>query len=69
MAAVGSGAEADGHFLDDDGHAEGENDERKEESDAEFGAGGGVGNHAGAVIFTEHDQDAGTDEQPEETGF
>ena len=69
VAAMGSGAEADGHFLDDDGHAKGEDDEREEESDAELGAGGGVGEHAGAVIFAEHDEDAGTGEQPEETGF
>src|SRR5271170_3859694 len=51
VTAMGSGAEADGHFLDDDGHAEGEGDEGDEESDAELGAGGGVGKHAGAVVF------------------
>ena len=30
VAAMGGGAEADGHFLDDDGHAEGEGDEGDE---------------------------------------
>ena len=69
VSAMGGGAEADGHFLDDDGHAEGEDDEGKEESDAEFGAGGGVGEHAGAVVFAQHDEDAGTDEQPQQARF
>ena len=69
MAAMGGGAEADGHFLDDDGHAEGEGDEGDEKTDAEFGAGGGVGEHAGPVVFAEHDEDAGADEQPEKARF
>ena len=51
VAAMGGGAEADGHFLDDDCHAEGEDDEGEEEADAELGAGGGVGEHAGAVVL------------------
>jgi len=29
----------------------------------------GVGDHAGAVIFAEHDEDTGTDKQPQETRF
>ena len=69
VAAMGSGAEADGHFLDDDGHAEGEGDEGEEKTDAELGAGSGVGEHAGAVVLSEHDEDAGADEQPQETGI
>ncbi len=40
----------------------------KKESDAEAGAGGGVGQHAGAVVLAEHDEDAGADEQPQEPG-
>src|SRR5208283_618687 len=64
VAAMGRGAEAHGHFLDDDGHAEGEGDEGDEESDTELGAGGGVGEHAGAVILSEHDEDTGADQQP-----
>ncbi len=52
VSAMGGGAEADGHFLDDDGHAEREGDEGEEESDAELGAGGGVGEHAGAVVLS-----------------
>ncbi len=68
VAAMGSGAEANGHFLHDDGHAEGEGDKGNEETDTELGAGSGVGEHAGAVILPEHDEDAGADEQPQETG-
>jgi type IV secretory pathway TrbL component len=41
----------------------------RKKADAELGAGGGVGEHAGAVVFTEHDQNAGADEQPQQTGF
>src|SRR5579872_2402826 len=69
VAAVGGGAEADSHFLNDDCHAEGEDDEGKEEADAEPGTSGGVGEHAGAVVLSEHNEDAGTDEEPEQTGF
>jgi hypothetical protein len=58
---MGGCAQADGHFLDYDGHAEREGDEGEEEADAEPGAGGGVGEHAGAVVLSEHDQDAGAD--------
>jgi len=32
----------------------------EKKTDAELGAGGGVGDHAGAVIFAEHDEDTGT---------
>src|SRR5579863_2371066 len=69
VAAMGGGAEADGHLLYDDCHAEGESDEGDEEADAEARAGGGVGEHAGAVVFSEHDEDAGADQQPQEAGF
>jgi hypothetical protein len=66
---MGGGAEADGHFLDYDCHAERQGDEGKKEADAEAGAGGGVGEHAGAVVLSEHNQDAGADEQPQEARF
>jgi len=65
---MGSGAEADGHFLDDASHDEGEHDEWEKESNAVVRAGGGIGEHAGAVIFSEHDEDAGADQQPEQAG-
>ena len=64
---MGGGAEADGHFLDDDGHAKRQGDEGDEEADAELGAGGGVGEHAGAVVLSQHDEDTGTHQQPEQT--
>jgi hypothetical protein len=60
------GTEAHGHFLDDTGHEESEDDEGKEEADAETGSSSGVGEHAGAIVFAEHDEDAGADEKPEE---
>ena len=69
VTAMRGGPEADGHFLDNDRHAKREGDERNEESDAELGTGGGIGQHAGAVVFSQHDQDAGADEQPEKAGF
>ena len=68
VSAMGGGAEAHGHFLNDAGHDEGEDDEGKEEADAVAGSGGGIGQHAGAVVLSEHDEDAGTDEQPEQPG-
>jgi hypothetical protein len=60
--------EADGHFLDYDRHAESEHYEGQEEADAEFGSGGGVGEHAGAVVFAQHDQDARAHQEPEKAG-
>ena len=62
MAAMGSGTKANGHLLDDDGHAEGQDDEGNKESDTELGTGSGVGEHAGSVILSEHDEYAGADE-------
>ncbi len=66
VSAMGGGAEADGHFLDDDCHAKGEGDKWEEEAYAELGAGGGVGEHAGAVVLSQHDEDAGADQQPQQ---
>ena len=68
MTAMSGGAEAHSHFLNDAGHEEGEHDEGQEEADAEARSGSGVGEHAGAIIFAEHDENARTDEQPEEAG-
>ena len=68
VTAVRGRAEAHGHFLDDAGHEEGEHDEGEEEADAEAGSGGGVGQHAGAIVFSKHDENAGTDEEPEKPG-
>src|ERR1700689_1403716 len=66
MSAWGGGAEADGHFLDDDCHAKREGDEGEEESDAKSRSGGGVGKHAGAVVFSQHNEDTGADQQPQQ---
>ena len=68
VSAMSGGAEAHRHFLDDAGHDEGEDDERQEEPDAEARAGRGIRQHAGPVVFAEHDQDAGADEQPQQPG-
>src|ERR1700727_637575 len=68
VTAVSGGAEAHGHFLDNAGHNKSEDDEWQEEADAETGSGGGIGQHAGAIVFAEHDEDTRTDEQPEQPG-
>jgi hypothetical protein len=59
-------AEAHGHFLYNNGHDKRKDNERKEESDAELRAGCGIGEHAGSVILTQHDQDARANEQPQQ---
>src|SRR5208282_822573 len=68
VSAMGGGAKADGHLLDDDCHAERQGDEGDEEADAELGSGGGVGEHAGTVVLPQHDQDTRADQQPQEAG-
>ena len=59
-------AEAHRHLLHHAGHEEGEHHEGDEETDAKSGACRGIREHAGAVILTEHDKNAGADEQPEQ---
>ena len=66
VAAMGDGAEAHRHFLHDETHDEGENDEGNEEADAEARAVGGVGKHAGGIVFAEEDENAGADQKPEQ---
>ena len=66
VSAMRGGAEAHGHFLNDDRHAEREGDERDEESYAKLGARSRVGEHARAVVFSQHDQDTGADQQPQQ---
>src|ERR1017187_4294558 len=68
VTAVRGGTEAHGHFLNDAGHQEGQNDEGQEETDAETSSRGGVRQHAGAVAFSQHDEEAGADEQPQQAG-
>ena len=66
VAAMSDGAETHGHFLHDEADQEREHNEGKEEADAETRAGGGIGKHAGRVIFAEEDQYAGSDEEPQQ---
>ncbi len=66
MAAMRGRAQADGHLLYDACHQEGEHDEGQEEADAETGSGRSIREHAGPVIFSEHDQNAGADQQPQQ---
>src|SRR5262249_38729858 len=66
VAAMGGGSQADCHLLNDARHQEGQNDKGQEKSDAETCARCGVGEHAGPVVFAEHDKDAGSDEKPEQ---
>src|SRR5271163_1003825 len=63
---MGGGAEADGHLLDDDRHAKCQDNKREEEADTEPGTGSGIGKHAGAIILSQHDEDTGADEQPQQ---
>src|SRR5579864_378683 len=67
MAAMSGGAHTHGHFLDHDRHGKGKNDEGEKETDAETSTGGGVRDHAGAVVFTQHHQDTGANQKPEQT--
>ena len=66
MAAMRRHAEPHRHFLHHERHQEGEQDERNEEADPIGRAGGGVGDHAGAVVLAHHDQHARTGQQPEQ---
>ena len=66
VAAFGGSAQPDGHFLYHIRHDEREHDERKEEADAVGRTGGRVRNHARPVVFAQHHEDAGADEQPEQ---
>ena len=67
MAAMRGGSQAHGHLLYDDGHAKRKNDEGDEESNSKPRARRGVGNHAGAVVLSQHDEDSGPDQQPQQT--
>ncbi len=66
MAAMRRHAEPHRHFLHDERHEEGEQNERDEEADPIGRAGGRVGDHAGAVVLPQHDQHARTGEEPEQ---
>ena len=66
MAAMRHCPEAHRHFLHDEGHDEGEQDERDEEADPVGRPRRRVGDHAGAVILAQHDQNARPGEQPEQ---
>ena len=65
---MGRGSEANRHFLNDASHHKREDDKRQKEPDAEAGSGRGVRQHAGAVVFPEHDENARADQKPEQTG-
>ena len=66
VAAMGDSAEAHGHFLHYESHDESEDDKRNEEADAVARAVGGVGKHAGGVVFAEEDENSGADQKPEQ---
>jgi hypothetical protein len=63
---MGGGAETHGHLLNYDRHAKRESNERKEESDAKLCTRSGIGEHAGPVVLSEHDQNARPDQQPQQ---
>ncbi len=66
VSAMGGGAQAHRHFLHDHRHGEGENNEGKEKSNAKPRPGCGIGQHARPVVFSQHHQDARTDQQPQQ---
>src|SRR5262249_12529435 len=65
MAAMSSRSDANRHLLDDYSHGKSKDDEWKKESHPEAGAGGGVGDHAGTVVFAEHHQNARAYQEPQ----
>jgi hypothetical protein len=66
MAALSCRPETNRHLLDDDSHREGENNEGKKETDSELRARRGIRQHTRAVVFTQHNQYARSNEQPEQ---
>src|SRR5690242_4222823 len=66
MTAMRSRAKAHGHLLHNERHEECQNHERNEKSDTVARAGGGIGEHAGAVVFSQHDENARADKKPQE---
>src|ERR1700693_654403 len=67
VAAVSGGTQTHGHFLYDDSHATGEHDEGNEEPNPKPRARRGIGNHAWAVVLSQHHENSGSDEQPQKT--
>src|SRR5260370_38229338 len=63
---MGSGTQAYGHLLNYDRHAKREGNEWNRESDGELGASGSVGEDAGAVVLSQHDEHPWPDQQPQE---
>ena len=66
VAAMGDGTEAHRHFLDDESHNKSENDKGNEKADAEARAVGGIGKHAGRIVFAEEDQNSGANQKPQQ---
>ncbi len=66
VSAMSGRAQANGHFLHHASHEECQHNERHKETDAEPRPGRRISHHAGTVIFAQHYQDAGPDEQPEQ---
>ena len=53
MAAMSDRAEAHGHLLHDVADQECKHDERKKKADSETRSGGGIGKHAGSIVFAQ----------------
>src|SRR5438046_1827723 len=66
VAALGHSPQAHRHLLYHDGHYECQHDKGKEKADAKASASHGVGDHAGTVSFSQHDQDSWTNQQPQQ---
>ena len=54
------------HFLNNDGHREGEHDKWKEEANAELRARGSVRQHTGPIVLAQHDEDSRPNQQPQQ---
>ena len=68
VSAMRRRAQAHGHLLHYDRHAKRERDKRNEESDAKLCARSSVGEHAGPVVLSQHDQNPRPHQQPQQTG-
>jgi hypothetical protein len=66
MTVVRGGTQPHGNLLYDDCHAKRENDEGNEEPNSKSRARCSVGNHAWAVVLSQHDENSGSYEQPQQ---
>jgi hypothetical protein len=64
---MGCGPQSHRHLLHNNGHAKRERNKRKKKSDAELRAGSRIGEHAGPIVLSQHDQNPGPNQQPQQS--